>query len=741
MSQPEVCQASLQIGSVTFDSLAALSGREAIGEPFRYEALAAVPLPLPRPSALLGAPATLTLEDAFGQRTLHGIAAEVETYTTDMGRGEVRVVFVPRTHMLTLGRASRSFQDKSAIDAVEAVVTPASPVVRALMRTYPAVPYRVQREEDDWSFAVRTLESEGVTFHYDHDEDSVLVLTDDTRAAPAVAGSPVFPYHPDGLEVSSEAIVSLARAAAATTTTVSRKSFSWKNPSLALAVTSGKGRYESYDAPGGGPSDPSVLERAAQNAKDAISTQAGGVSGEATTLRLYPGKTFAIAAQGADEAWFAGEWLVTSIDIRLAGNSRAFLTRFTAVAKSVPFRPSPRIARTPKDGNTAPWGGAQPGLSWGVVIADAGDEVFPDESGRVRVQAHWDRDGARDAAAGTWMRVAQRCNPGSMMFPRTGWFVATLNEEGSADAPSVLSRIHDGERPPEYALPANKTRVVFKTATSPGGGSHNELHFEDAKGREVVFWNASRDMDILTKNDASERVDNDAWHDVGVNQTVESGQSWAEQVNHLQTVSIGANQTIRLGTDRAKTVGANDTVTVGGSRTLKVDESHSLGVAGNRTLTVGAALLDVSLGQIATTTQTARTFVGGAVARITAKNFTEDASVASAELVGAVKVETAGENRTLGVDKRFIEAVGGAVRIDAGKRYIDSATKKSSCAVGGALTGKTKEVTLEGYESIELRCGESAVVLEPEQIRVEAKTLKLDGAELEALTKIIVHNG
>lgn len=741
MSNPDICHATLQVGSFVFERLESVSGREAIGEPFRYELSAAVVLPCPRPSALLGAPATLTLVDDYGQRVLHGVAAEVQTFATDKERGEVRVVFVPRTHVLTLGRASRSFQDQSAIDVVESIVTPACPLVRALSRTYPVVPYRVQREEDDWSFVVRTLEAEGVTFYYDHDEESLLVLTDDTRGSPAISGLAVLPYHPDGLEASSEAVVSLARAAAARTTTVARKSFSWKNPGLGLSVSAGKGRYEAYDAPGGGPADPGALERAASDAKDAATASASGLAGEAATLRLYPGRAFTIAAMGADDAWFSGEWLVTSIDIQLAGRRHTFATQFTAIAKDVAFRPSPRVGGAKRKGMTAPWSGGQPGISWGMVIADAGDEVLPDDHGRVRVQMHWDRDGARDSKAGTWMRVAQRCNPGSMMFPRTGWFVATVNEEGSVDAPSVLSRIHDGERPPEYSLPANKTRVVYKTATSPGGGSHNEIHFEDRKGAEVVFWNASKDMNILTKNDAAERVDNDAWHDVGVNQTVSCGQSYTEQVNHFQTVAIGANQTTTLGADRAKTVGANDTVTVGGSRTLKVGESSSLGVAGNRSLQVGAAQIDVSLGQIATTSRTAIQMVGGAVVRMSAKNYTEDASIASAELVGAVKVETAGENRTIGVDKRFIEAVGGAVRVDAGKRYIDSATKKASHVVGGAVTGTTKEVTLEGYTSIELRCGASVVVIEPEQIRMEATTLKLDGAELEAVTGIIVHNG
>lgn len=740
MKQQDVCRAVLQAGGLRFDELHALSGHEALGEPFRYEAALSAALPLPRPSALLGAEATLALRDAFGERTLHGVIAEVETRATDLERGDVRVVFAPKTHPLTLGRASRSFQDRSAIDVVEAVASAATPVVRALSRSYPPAPYRAQREEDDWSFVVRTLEAEGVTFLYDHDDGSALVLADDTRTASPVAGLSVFPYLTDGLEVELEAIVALARVAGARTTTVVRRSFSWKNPSLALAASSGKGRYEAYDAAGGGPAVSPALERTASDAGDAHAAAASGLAGEAATVRLFPGRTFSIAAPVQEEAWFAGEWLVTSIDVVPAGSRRAFMTRFTAVAKDTPFRPAGRATGRSK-GQTDAWGGAQPGLSYGLVIADSGDEVFPDDSARVRVQMHWDRGGLRDAKAGTWMRVAQRCTSGSMMFPRAGWIVATVNEEGSADAPHVLSRIHDGERPPEYPLPANKTRVVYKTATSPGGGSHNEIHFEDAEGREVVFWSASRDMVHLTKNDASERIDNDAWHSVGVNQTVTCGQSYTEQVKQDQTVTIGADQSTSAGGDRGETVGGNETVSVGGDRTLKVGEACSLGVSGDRTLSVGAAQIDVSLGQIAAAARVANTTVGGAVVRIGAKDFTEDASIASAELVGGVKVETAGENRIIGVESRFIEAVGGAVRIDAGKRHIDSATKLSSWVVGGAMTGTTKEVTLEGYTKIELRCGDSVVVIEPEQIRFEAKTLELDGAELEAVTGIIVHNG
>ncbi len=38
-----------------------------------------------------------------------------------------------------------------------------------------------------------------------------------------------------------------------------------------------------------------------------------------------------------------------------------------------------------------------------------------------------------------------------------------------------------------YELPANQTRSVFKSLSSPGGGGYNELRIEDRKGQEQIF--------------------------------------------------------------------------------------------------------------------------------------------------------------------------------------------------------------------------------------------------------------
>ena len=60
-----------------------------------------------------------------------------------------------------------------------------------------------------------------------------------------------------------------------------------------------------------------------------------------------------------------------------------------------------------------------------------------------------------------------------------------------------------------YDLPANKTRSVFKTLSSPGGGGYNELRIEDRKGAEQIYVHAQRDWDENIEHDQKIRVGNE----------------------------------------------------------------------------------------------------------------------------------------------------------------------------------------------------------------------------------------
>ena len=48
-----------------------------------------------------------------------------------------------------------------------------------------------------------------------------------------------------------------------------------------------------------------------------------------------------------------------------------------------------------------------PGIQSAVVTGPAGEEIYTDTYGRVKVQFHWDRRGKNDESSSCWLRVAQ----------------------------------------------------------------------------------------------------------------------------------------------------------------------------------------------------------------------------------------------------------------------------------------------------------------------------------------------
>jgi type VI secretion system secreted protein VgrG len=367
----------------------------------------------------------------------------------------------------------------------------------------------------------------------------------------------------------------------------------------------------------------------------------------------------------------------------------------------------------------------QAGLQIGAVVGEPGAEVFPDAEGRVRVQHHWDREGTRDDRSGTWMRVAQRNNADSMLIPRIGWNVATFNDEGSIDAPSVLRRFHDGEHPPSYPLPANKTRVVYKTATTPGGGSFNEVHFEDKAGAERMFWNASRDMDVLVQNDDTELVVNDARRAVTRDEFTDVTGNHATQVDGAQTVKIAQNETITVSGSSDKTVLGDEKNTIGGKRSVTAGDSHTTSVTKTRKLQVGVAQVDVTLGPVSAQAKTYSLLVGGAIVRITAKSLADAAGWASAQTIGAAKIEAIKGARSTKVKKRLIETAGGAMVLDSGKDFSDKSDKTASFTAAAAMKGDAPTVTLEATEKLTLSVGSTSVTLEPSKVTIASTKFKL----------------
>lgn len=703
-------------------------GREGLSELFRYDVVAEATLPVPSVDEMVGAPAQLMLRAAGAQRTVSGYVESVQVLARDNDKMHVSLRLRPHVHRQSIGRDCYAWQDVNVVDLIQHRLSDVGmPVRYELGRSYDKAEYRSQYREDDWTFLCRSMEEEGIFYWFDHSGgETTLVFGDDSRAADDLEGGAPILFRFEGFSSEDEVIHDLGSQS----TVISHKwtlgSFDPVKPRLRIRGESGGGRLEMYDCSGGGPTTSAACTRRTVTQQEESGARRRTIAGRANSVRLVPGRVVEI--YGHPVSSLNGRYLVTEAELAAPHQHKEGLTTFKALAVDTPYRP--RFATPPAK---------QAGIQMGVVIGAPGAEVHPSELGQVRVQLHWDRTGKRDDKSGTWMRVAQRGAPGSMLIPRIGWNVATFNEEGAVDAPSVLCRIHDAEHPPAYALPDNKTRVVFKTATTPGGGSFNEIYFEDKSGAEEMFIHASRDMTVFAKNDKVEQVENDSWRTVGNRHERWIDGNADESVSSDQFTTVGGDETLKVGEMRSRGVSSNEVHSIGGSRTLKVGAGFAQSTKNTRTLKCPVQI-DISLGQISEEAKFTSTLVGGALVRVSAQTIDEQSKIVTLDTVGGARIEIAKAARTLDVGKYLFELVGGVLTINSDENFIDGAHETSKWLVGAALSGKAKEIVAQAEEDVRIKCGATTITVTKDEIRFESTKIDLSGAKIDASASTIEHN-
>jgi type VI secretion system secreted protein VgrG len=731
----------LAIDGRSFDVLT-LDGREAVSQLFDYQLQCASTVDGPAPSELVGHEARMTVRDGSGHsRDIRGVVCDADERIFDAGRALLSLRVRPDAFRLTLGRSCRTFLDKSVPDIVEEVASAAGVELRReLTDSYPSRPYTVQYREADWAFVCRLLEAEGIYYWFDHAAASLLVLSDRSDAAPDLVGGAAIVFAGEtGMQASRENIHQLGHEARVRTNKVAIASFDPDHPKLAVKASAGEGRFESYDAPGGGPTSPAACQALADRTVEGAKAAANAVGGESSSVRLAPGRV--VAVEGTPPGSLAGRYFVTRAHLSVAQRQQGTggladappHTRFGGIEGALRYRP-PVVTPVPR----------QPGIQTGAVVGPPDEDVHPDDKGQVRLQMHWDREGAGDDNSGTWMRVGQRGTAGSMLLPRTSWNMVTMNEEGSVDRPMVLSRLFDAEHPPPYPLPANKTRTVFKTPTTPGGGSSNEIRFEDRAGAEEMFIHSTRDMNVLVQNKKTEVVKANHARQVANDHALDVRGNTDETVVVDQSIRIGGNESEAVGSMRAITVNGNEDNSVGAARKVDTGASLTTDVSGQRTLKVPPAQLDITFGDVRASAPQIHTLVGGAAIKLTLGSLSEavgksvglGATGLSAgsfggvlQTVGGAKIELSRGKRTINPDLSYLETVGGMLGLVSNASYNDVA-KASTIETAVALTAVAPELMVQGAAAVTLCCGTSSIVLSVDGVTISADTIDLTEAEL-----------
>jgi len=175
-----------------------------------------------------------------------------------------------------------------------------------------------------------------------------------------------------------------------------------------------------------------------------------------------------------------------SMDERLAASYGDHL-RFTAVAEGTALVPAYADLL---DRPTAP------GMQTAIVVGPAGEEVYTDELGRIRIRFHWQEPDQHPSdtpeaseRSSTWVRVVW---PGAgdgfgyQFLPRVGQEVLVAFLHGDIDRPVVIGALHNGRNaPPNFSgqrsLPGNRALAGIQSREH-GGEGYGELLMDNTPG-------------------------------------------------------------------------------------------------------------------------------------------------------------------------------------------------------------------------------------------------------------------
>ncbi len=215
------------------------------------------------------------------------------------------------------------------------------------------------------------------------------------------------------------------------------------------------------------------------------------------------------------------------------GNEPEYRNSFEAIPSRVPLTPHRQTKRPRIEGTQV-----------AIVAGPAGEEIHPDQYGRIKLWFPWDRKAKKDGTDTCWVRVAQNwagATWGGQIIPRIGMEVMVAFVDGDPDRPLVTGVVPNPANGVPYELPANKTRMVLRSNTHKGTG-FNELSFEDEAGKEQLFLHAQKDHDVHVLNDTRERVEHDRHQHVANDKTGFVGGDYEQVVAGNVSIAVGQNK-------------------------------------------------------------------------------------------------------------------------------------------------------------------------------------------------------
>ena len=566
---------------------ASLGGTETVGELFTYSIKLKTPdilnLGYVSPAAnlqlkpMVGKDLCVNIElDGGGKRYISGLvtAARVAGH---QGRSVVyELRLEPWLKILTHTSDYKAFQNKNGVEILDEVLDEYPwPVEKRLVENYPTRAWQVQYGETDFDFVQRLMQEWGIYWWFEHSENShTLVLADAINVHKACADSPLVCYYQKGLKLDKEFIHTITANESLRSGQWVLNDFDFMKPRSLLKSTvanpreTGLAEYEHYEWPGDyfTKSEGEMLTRIRMEEQRSPGSR---VQGSGNIRTLMTGFTFIL--ENYPTAEVNREYLLVQTTLFIQDNAQhsgqeqhfSYSTSFELHPTSEVYRPQRTLSKPHTKGPQS-----------AIVTGPAGQEIWTDKYGRVKVQFGWDRYGKNDENSSCWVRVSYPWAGkgfGGIQIPRIGQEVLVDFKNGDPDLPIIVGRTYNQDTMPPWGLPGAATQSGFYSHTIGGGPTNaNALRFEDKTGGEEIWLHAEKDQRIEVNNNESHWVGN----------------------NRLKV--IDKTETAIIGEERSLTVQMDDTSLAGQNKTIQAVQNLRLAAGDSIILSCGNTILQMT---------------------------------------------------------------------------------------------------------------------------------------------------
>jgi len=712
---PEFTQAgrALRIDTPLGDDavlLRSISGQESVSQLFRFQLELLSENDQISFDSIVGKNVTIHVEAVDSERTFNGFISRFSQGAHDGRFTYYRAEMVPWLWFLTRTADCRIFQRKTVPDIIKKIFGDLgfNDFKMRLFGKYQPRDYCVQYRETDFNFVSRLMEEEGICYFFEHDpagNKHDLILGDDPAShEPCPGQAKARCDFASGGWRGEDVIREWRMEQEYRPGAWAHTDYNFETPSTNLMVTvKDEGKYEIYDFPGVYLKK-SVGDHLAKTRLQETLAFKKRVSGTSNCRHFTTGSVVEVTEHYRDD--MNQKWMLTAVSHQSTmgeaygsgGDDEGFFytNTFECIPADVIFRPW-RV--TPKPNVQ--------GCQTAVVVGPAGEEIYTDKYGRVKVQFHWDREGKKNEDSSCWIRVSSPWagkSWGGIHIPRIGQEVIVDFLEGDPDQPIITGRVYHAENMPPWGLPAKKVVSGFKSDSTKGGGGYNEFSMDDTKGNELINVHAQHDQQKRVEHDERVSVGHDRTEQVGNNETITIGNNRTERVGNNEMITIGTNRTEQVGANETITIGANRTEDVGANETVTIalTRTHTIGI--NDMLTVGAAQ-EITVGAVQVLTVGAtRNHTVGADESI---NVGSNQSVS----IGSDQSLSVGGGRTTSIAKDDALSVGKSLTVTAADEIVLTTGDASiTMKKDGTITIKGKDISISGSGAIEVKASKNVTV-------------------------------